>query len=244
MTFASWFSSMRHCRRRVSPTGAHRNRSSASHRRASFEALEDRRLLSTVNFVTDSETFDAPGAGLFLPVALSGNVSTIGFDWPGPAGLAFDPAGNLYVNESDAAGTVSKVTPSGTISKLASGFQQDLHAGALAIDPFGNVFVANPGAGAVNVVTREGVISTWATGLTDAWGLAIDSADNLYVSEPTNSTVSKVTPQGKVEPFASGLDGPLGLALHAGNLYVANQTAGTVVELSSTARVVDTISGV
>ena len=49
----------------------------------------------------------------------------------GPAGLAFDPAGNLYVANTGN-GTVSKVTPAGVVSTFASGFLQ----------PFGLAFDA------------------------------------------------------------------------------------------------------
>ena len=52
MTLASWFSSLRHSRR-PTRTGARRNRSCASRRRASLEALEDRFLLSTVSFTSE-----------------------------------------------------------------------------------------------------------------------------------------------------------------------------------------------
>ena len=56
MTLASWFSSLRHSRRRSGPTGTRRNRPHASRRSASFEALEVRSLLSSVGFSTASET--------------------------------------------------------------------------------------------------------------------------------------------------------------------------------------------
>ena len=58
MILASWFSSTRHSRGRLTRIVARRNRSCAFHRRVSFEALEDRRLLSTVSFTGDSEITD------------------------------------------------------------------------------------------------------------------------------------------------------------------------------------------
>ena len=94
---------------------------------------------------------------------------------------------------------MSKVTPEGVISKFAAGFQPlGERAGDLAFGPNGNLYVANPGANAVNEVTPQGKISTFVTGLNNAYGLAFDSAGNLYVSDPEDNTISKVTPQAKI----------------------------------------------
>ena len=71
MTLASWFSSLRHSRRRLTQTRARRNRSRAFNRSASFEALEDRRLLSTVSFITDTEIVNESTGTFSIPVTLS-----------------------------------------------------------------------------------------------------------------------------------------------------------------------------
>ena len=74
MTLASWFSSMRHSRR-LTQTGARRNRSRAFRRRATFEAVEDRLLLSTVSFSTAGESVNASAGSFTIPVTLSGGRS-------------------------------------------------------------------------------------------------------------------------------------------------------------------------
>jgi len=72
MALASWFSAMRHSRC-LTRTGSRRNCSCAFHRRASFEALEDRHLLSTtVNFGSDSEIVNESAGTFTIPVTLSG----------------------------------------------------------------------------------------------------------------------------------------------------------------------------
>jgi len=75
MTLASWFSSLRHSRRYPIRTEACRNRSRASRRRATFEALEDRFLLSTVNFVSDAASVSASGGGASGLLPDSGSTS-------------------------------------------------------------------------------------------------------------------------------------------------------------------------
>jgi DNA-binding beta-propeller fold protein YncE len=243
MTLAAWFSSLRQ-QRRLTRTGARRNRSRAFNRRASFEALEDRRLLSTVSFASDTQTADQGATDFSVTVALSGSVTTLGSDWPGPVGLAVDSNGILYVNQSDDAGTVSKVLPGGQVTEFVSGFTP-LHAmaGDLAFGLNGNLYVANTGANEVDEVTPSGHKSKFVS-LNDPVGLAFDFAGNLYVSDFKDNKVSKVAPSGNVESFASaGLDGPTGLACdRAGNVYVANKLGHTVSEYFPTGQVASVLT--
>jgi hypothetical protein len=126
MTLGSWFSSLQHGRRPQPQTGASRGRSHAFHRSASFEALEDRFLLSSVSFSTGSETVDESSGTFSIPVTLSSppaGMPTISTFVPGindPYGLAFDAAGDLYV-ANYLGNSVKKVTPAGVVSTFASG---------------------------------------------------------------------------------------------------------------------------
>ncbi len=61
MTLASWFSCLRHSRRRLAQNGARRSCSRAFRRTASLEVLEDRLLLSSVSFASDGETYENSG---------------------------------------------------------------------------------------------------------------------------------------------------------------------------------------
>ena len=143
MTLASWFSSLKHSRRRHAQNGGRRNRSHIFDRSAFLEALEDRLALTSVSFSTGSETVNASAGTFSIPVTLSGSptptVSTFaaGFDYP--FGLAFNSAGNLYVADLNN-NTVSQVTPTGAVNTFASGF--NLPKG-LAVDSAGNLYVAN-----------------------------------------------------------------------------------------------------
>ena len=188
---------------------------------------------AVVQFSTGSETVDE-GAGTFsIPVTLSGTpnstpiVSNFGSGYHTPGELAFDSAGNLYVADFTS-GTVSKVTPGGTVSTFAAGLSRPF---GLAFDAAGNLYVANDGSGTVSKVTPGGTVSTFASGLSNPFGLAFDAAGNLYVAN--GGTVSKVTPAGVVTTFATGFNQPFGLTFDfAGNLYVANDGSGTVSKVT------------
>jgi hypothetical protein len=158
MTLASWFSSMWHSPR-LSRTRARRNRSRAFKRGATFEAVEDRLLLSTVSFGTAAESVKESAGGFAIAVTLSGppsvapTVSTLDAGFDQPAGLAVDAAGDLYV-ANYGNGTVSEVTPAGAVSTFASGFNQPE---GLAFDA-GKLFVANTGNNTISEVTQTLVV--------------------------------------------------------------------------------------
>ncbi len=239
MTLASWFPSMRHSRRRLTPNGARSSRSRTVHRRTSFEALEDRCLLSTVNFTFNGGSVDESAGAFAIPVALSSppsgtptvNAFAQGFDFP--ESMAVDAAGNVYV-ASYTDGTVSKITPAGAVSIYASGFITPV---ALAFDAAGDLFVSDRGDGTIYKVPAGGGAQTvFVSGFHDLGALAFDAVGTLYVCSDAD-TVSDVTPQGLVTGFATGFDDPDGLAFDAtGNLYVANfggetsGNAGTTVD--------------
>ena len=131
-----------------------------------------------------------------------------------PAGLAFDPQGNLYV--ADAGNyCIRKITPGGSVSKFAgSGIRgsQDGSAeiaqfnrmGDIVADGKGNLFVADEYR--IRKVTPGGVVSTIAgstAGYVDgpgdiakfAWpaGLGIDSKGNIYVADVYSNRIRKIS---------------------------------------------------
>ena len=150
-----------------------------------------------------------------------------------PATVQFNAA-NEIVNGT--AGTFSipvteKVTP--IVSTFATGFNEPGGPNGLAFDAAGNLYVANFGNNTVSQVTPAGVVSTYASGLTDPLGLAFDAAGNLFVADSFGNTVSQVTPAGVVNTFATGFNDPRGLAFDAGgNLYVTNYQGNTVSQVT------------
>ena len=128
-----------------------------------------------------------------------------------PTGLAFDPAGNLYIAEPFV-GRVRRVTPGGTITTFAGngqiGYTGDNGPATSAklaapvdvkFDNNGNLYIADVSAAVVRKVTPSGVITTVAgTGthgfsgdggpatqanLSGAAAIAVDPSGNLFIAD-------------------------------------------------------------
>src|SRR5262249_54272201 len=141
----------------------------------------------------------------------------------GPREMAFDAQGNLYFSDTGNH-RVRKITKDGIINTIAgSGAVGNGGDGGqaisaelneprgLAIDPAGNVYIADSLNHRVRRVTPAGVISSIAgTGVegfggvggkaTEArlnypLGLAVDAAGNLYIADSGNHRVRKVDAQ-------------------------------------------------
>jgi DNA-binding beta-propeller fold protein YncE len=82
---------------------------------------------------------------LFVAVVIAGAstvlapVGAVNLGYDTPRGMAFDPAGNLFVANPDA-GNIVKFTPDGHSSTFASGL---VHPFGLAFDGGANLFVAD-----------------------------------------------------------------------------------------------------
>ena len=77
---------------------------------------------------------------------------------------------------------------------------------SLALDPDGNMLVADTANDLIRKVTPAGVATTFASGLSGPDALSFDSTGNLYVANNTGDTVSKVTPAGVVSTFLPNLN--------------------------------------
>jgi uncharacterized protein (TIGR03437 family) len=195
-----------------------------------------------------------------------------------PFGLATDGRGNLYIADSS---RVLKVAPNGIITTIAGTGKsnssgdggpatsaQFTDTTGLAIDPHGNLFVAEFGVGRIRKISPDGIITTFAGGgssnsgdggtatdvrLSQAMGLAVDHEGNLLIAELRR--IRKVSPNGIITTVAgTGVDnisgdgtapvvaGPRSIAIDPqGNIFF--QDALQQIRKVSPDRVMRTVAG-
>ena len=146
----------------------------------------------------------------------------------GPAGIASDSAGNIFV-EDGGNGTIRRVTPTGAVTTIAgtpgiSGWADGTGAAAsfgaplgLSIDLGGTLFIADAANDSIRRITPTGTVTTFAGApLTpvsiDAsgaaaryWsplGIATDTSGNTYVADYQNQVILKIAPTGVVTTLA------------------------------------------
>jgi len=159
-----------------------------------------------------------------------------------PRAAAADGAGRVYIAQRGNSGVHSAVRLVGTdglISRFAGDYTAAGYAGdngpatsalmagptGIAVDPGGNVYVAEENNGLIRRITPAGVIGTLVSGLNGVRGIATDAAGNVYAPEAGLLRVIRVSPAGAVTPLAGAgqLTGPGGVAVDgAGNVYVAD----------------------
>jgi len=213
-------------------------------------------------FVADSPVTAFPnivGASGLREISPTGVVTTV--DGGSGGGVAIDHLGNIYI--ADAAGSViEKVALLGTgaVTTLAGvagtsgsadgpGVSATFNEPAsVALDPVGNVFVADAGNNTIRKITPAGVVSTLAgaaaksgsadgTGAAASFsnpvGLAADLGGNVYVADSRNDAIRRIAPGGIVTSFkvTVGLQ-PWNVASDgAGNLYVVTTgAAGSTIQ--------------
>jgi sugar lactone lactonase YvrE len=216
-----------------------------------------------------------PAGNLYFEAAYSrvrkldvnGVVTTVAVGTVDAQALAADVKGNLYIVDSTTCSvscTVQKLDSDGVLTTVVAGngnpgfsgdggpaiLAQLNNAQGLAVDPEGNLYIADTGNGRIRKVDTNGIITTVAGGgsslgdggpatsaVVDCVGVALDAAGNLYISGSTrvrkvdtNGTISTVAGNGTQGYGGDGgpatsavLNGFGWVALDgAGNLYIAD----------------------
>jgi sugar lactone lactonase YvrE len=189
-------------------------------------------------FLCSNTASAAPTNGTILRITPDGSTTTFATGFTNDfflEELAFDGAGNIFVNSSDLSGAmpitgmVFKVLPDGTVTTFGTVPGQ---AFGVAVDSAGNVFAASAGDDrTIYKFTPGGVRSVFAgpanfSGAQGPLGLMFDSSGNLFASVADSTgtgEILKFAPDGTKTVFATGLtNNPRGLAFDSsGNLFVA-----------------------
>lgn len=157
-----------------------------------------------------------------------------------PVAAVTDAAGAVYLlNEGDA--TVSKIAPTGDVTRVFASLGRSAVPQALTIDPAGYLYVACAGTDSVTRISPAGtVVSYWAYDGVGSMPRAItsDAAGNVFASNWGTSTITKITAGGAVVPVFARLDPadrPLGIATDsAGSVYVAETQTGHLSKVAAT----------
>jgi len=149
-----------------------------------------------------------------------------------PQGVAADPAGNIYVADTDNS-TIRKISSAGEVSTFAGSPGQTgaadgtgnaarfNHPNGVAVGPSGNIYVADSSNHVIRVITPAAVVTTLAggqQGFADGTGaaakfnfpneLAVDADEIIYVADFNNHRIRAVTSAGVVTTLAgSGAPG-------------------------------------
>ncbi len=201
-----------------------------------------------------------------------------------PNGVALDGAGNVYVADT-ANNTIRRITPNGVVSTLAGvsgthGSADGIGGNArfwapfgIAVDPSGNVYVADTGNNTIRKITPNGLVNTLAglaghPGSKDGiganaqfrnpWGVAVDDAGNVFVADMSNDTIRKITPTGMVSTLAGqagmsgSLDGvgtsaqfnnPFAIAVDSADNIYVSDSANDTLRKVTPSGVVSTLAG-
>jgi sugar lactone lactonase YvrE len=182
-----------------------------------------------------------------------GPAATATFGFAGS--VAVDAAGTIYVAD----GTMLRAISAGIVTTLAGAPNQRGFAdgkgsearfqsiGDIAIDPQGNVIVADPANSAVRRVTPDGVVTTIAGGtpgyqdgpaaqarFSNPNGVSVDLLGNIDVADTDNCALRRIDPSGVVTTLAGApahcrsVDGVSGQGLLVFPRHIAAGAAGDI----------------
>ena len=194
-----------------------------------------RLTVSAVGAVMDGDSFrcvisSSSGTATTTPAILAVNIPVIVTTLAGSAGLS---------GSTDGTGSVARFARPADV----------------AVDPAGNLFVADTNNHTIRRISVAGVVTTLAgqagaSGGSDGSGsarfshpsgVAVDAAGTVYVADTDNATIRKVTVAGSVSTLA-GLAGVSGSADGTGSTARFHGPSGIVVDAAGILFVADTLN--
>ena len=177
---------------------------------------------------------------MFLVFAFRINSQTVGTLVPGPSTfddcLTMGPDGNIYASRYSGT-TVTKITPSGTTSIFASGFNSP---NGTAFGPDGYLYVPSAVGNRIDKVSPSGIVSPFVPSMVNASAILFRSDGKMLVATYSPSKINLVDTDGTYSLLysGSGLNGPIGLRYTSqGKLIIGNFNDGKIFS-------VDTSTGV
>ncbi len=155
-----------------------------------------------------------------------------------PIGVVVDSNGNLYIGDYGN-NLIRKITSTGVVSTFAGSGNRgstDGTGGAasfsspegVALDSYGNLYVADYGNNSVRKINTAGIVSTFASGISLPSGVAVDATGNVFVAAYQDNLILKITPVGIVRTFAGS--GVAGSSNGAGSVAEFNHPAGVAID--------------
>ncbi len=190
-----------------------------------------------------------------------------------PVGVICDPSGNVYVSEFGN-NDIRKIDPAGNVTTYAGTGRQGANNGQaaqatfntpyqLAIDPAGNLYVADVANNQIREISNSGIVTAFAgsgnAGRTDGpaataefnspIGVALDPSGNMYVADRGNNSIRKIDVSGQVSTFVA-LNGGAPQSDETGLDFLTTDMSGNIffansyqVEKSSPAAAVTVVAG-
>ncbi|HYW69511.1 MAG TPA: hypothetical protein VE961_00665 [Pyrinomonadaceae bacterium] len=176
-----------------------------------------------------------------------------------PFGVAVAPDGTIYVSDAGDNNRIRKISADGKVETFAGSGQEGFADGpglqaafntpsGLAIDPAGNLYVADTGNNRIRKLSPQGLVSTIAgegtAGYADGAasqamfdgpiGVAVDKAGNVFVADSYNDRVRLISTNGQVTTLAGAkgpgyVDGPAAVALFDTPCGLAVTADGSVI---------------
>ena len=175
-------------------------------------------------------------------VAANPSIPLVSTGLSGPAGIAVDRSGNLYIADTynNAVKKVDAVTHQVT-TLVDSGLNQPEH---VAVDTDGNVYIADYGNDSIqkwSATTQS--TTTVVSGLNGPSGVAVDGSGNIYIADTFSDSVKKWTAatQSVTTLIGSGLSSPMDVAVDAsGDLHIADYGNNAIKKWTMSAQTLST----